>query len=386
MKRIILAQILVFASRIVSNKRNHPLISSFANLPDEKCTWKKRENAPEVYFINMDISVERRVSMERHLTSMGMIHHRVRGNPWQQIYIPNDLLTFWTTAWCKSQTGENITSHSEVLKNTSSHLRKYTSIMSGLCGRGKDKFGKEKNTLKELGCTTSHLLAMHRAIYSNSSSRYAIIVEDDVKFPFDVDYELLTQSAPEGFGILQLFNSNKHTMTFTWTNYLKNKDRLWYLSENLMYWSTCGYLIDRVVMKPIVDQLVYHKDGWQHFKVIAGISGPCAPPECCSNGTESRWGYYGKFDKKAPCVLASFGFQADSFLYSLAPTYMLGIPLIANGKGGDASTFHQDHVESLHRAAFRKQRQIINELLLGKVSLPSFAKPACQLALNESQI
>ena len=37
----------------------------------------------------------------------------------------------------------------------------------------------------------------------------------------------------------------------------------------------------------------------------------------------------------------SFGFQADSFLYSMAPTYSLGIPLIANGKGGDASTFHQ---------------------------------------------
>jgi len=68
---------------------------------------------------------------------------------------------------------------------------------------------------------------MHKAIYSNSTSRYAIIVEDDVKFPFDVDYELLVQSAPEGFGILQLFNSNKHTMTFTWTNYLKNRERLW---------------------------------------------------------------------------------------------------------------------------------------------------------------
>ena len=27
----------------------------------------------------------------------------------------------------------------------------FTSMMAGLCGRGRDKFGKEKNTLKELG-------------------------------------------------------------------------------------------------------------------------------------------------------------------------------------------------------------------------------------------
>ena len=71
--------------------------------------------------------------------------------------------------------------------------------MSGLCGRGKDKSGKEKNFIKELGCTTSHLLAMREAIYSTTAtSRYAIIIEDDVKFPFDVDYEELTKTAPKG--------------------------------------------------------------------------------------------------------------------------------------------------------------------------------------------
>jgi hypothetical protein len=32
----------------------------------------------------------------------------------------------------------------------------FTSIMAGLCGRGKDKFGKEKNTLKELGRVAVH--------------------------------------------------------------------------------------------------------------------------------------------------------------------------------------------------------------------------------------
>lgn len=45
----------------------------------------------------------------------------------------------------------------------------------------------------------SHLVAMRTAIYSSTAtSRYALIVEDDVQFPFDIDYEALAASAPEG--------------------------------------------------------------------------------------------------------------------------------------------------------------------------------------------
>ena len=46
---------------------------------------------------------------------------------------------------------------------------------------------------------------------------------------------------------------------------------------------------------------VYDLVMWQ---VIAGITGPCSPPECCVNGSDTRWGYYGTFMHKAPCVLA----------------------------------------------------------------------------------
>jgi hypothetical protein len=36
-----------------------------------------------------------------------------------------------------------------------------------------------------------------------------------------------------------------------------------------------------------------------------------------------------------------------------------------------------DHVESVHRNAFIQQREIINDLLTGRVPVPAFAKPAC---------
>lgn len=165
-------------------------------------------------------------------------------------------------------------------------------------------------------------------------------------------------------------------MTRSWKQYQRDNSYLWMESFNLRYWSTCGYLIDREVMKPIIDEIIFEKDGWLQFKIIAGIQGPCAPSECCVNG---------KFVQKPPCVWASFGYQADSFLYAMSKTYMLSVPLITNGKGVAASTFHQEHVNMFHLAAFKKQRQLINEMLKGDVSPPPFAKPACKTTINEDE-
>ena len=49
-------------------------------------------------------------------------------------------------------------------------------------------------------------------------------------------------------------------------------NELWSLRtmNNFDYWSTCAYLIDRVVMKDIVDKVIYEKNGWLNYKLIAG--------------------------------------------------------------------------------------------------------------------
>lgn len=143
----------------------------------------------------------------------------------------------------------------------------YTAITTALCGRGKNK-----NTPKELGCTTSHLLAMREAIYSKTAtSRYALIIEDDVLFPFDIDIEAMAATAPKGFGILQLFNSNKESLALSWTRYTNNNGELWLHSKNLKFWSTCAYMIDREIMRPVIDAVVnIATDGWINFKVVAG--------------------------------------------------------------------------------------------------------------------
>jgi hypothetical protein len=190
----------------------------------------------------MDKSIDRRFSMERHLSKVGFTHHRVRGITPQEIYIPEDIEETWRTAWCKLKTAWNPPHKKNV--DAFSAYYPYSAFMTSLCGRG-----KKKNNPKELGCTTSHLLAMREAVYSpKSASRYALIVEDDVYFPFDVDWSGMARSAPAGFGILQLFNSNENTMTDLWKIYQRDKSYLWVdrdKKRDFSFWSTCAYLIDR---------------------------------------------------------------------------------------------------------------------------------------------
>jgi GR25 family glycosyltransferase involved in LPS biosynthesis len=332
-----------------------------------KCTWTKHENQPEIYFINLERSINRKIVMENHLSEVGFRYFRVRGLTPKEIYIPDDVEKFWLTRWCPSQTSWNPA-------NTTTELSSYAYqkyAMAAMCGR-------KKNTPKEIGCTTSHLHAMRQAIYSTTAtSRYALIVEDDVFFPFDVDYNALAESAPKDFGILQLFNSNQPTMKHTWDKYLRNPSANLWMKRNAAsfeYWSTCAYLIDRFVMKPVIDAVVLTERvlGVTEFKLVAGVTNPCTPKECCTEDAPNR------FNVVPPCVYAPRGYQADSYLYAMTKTYMMSLPLITNGMGGNQSTFHQFHVELLHRRAFKQQREMVNEMLLGKVQPPPFAKPACE--------
>jgi len=365
---------------------------------DDSCAWAKQPRsgeAPEVYFINMDKSADRKANMERHLSQVGLPHRRVRGVVGHsEIYVPDDIEKTWRNAWCKLQTTwvpppRALASDPTVVlppprprnpqatdTRDPNDLDQYSSFMTALCGRG-----KKKNTPKELGCTTSHLVAMRQAVYSTTSkSRYALIIEDDVQFPFDVDWHAVALSAPKGAQIMQLFNSNEHTMAETWGFYKRDPSRLWTERTSKRFsdfWSTCAYMIDRELIKPVVDKVVFNVNGWTSFNVIAGVTSPCVPRECC-NVTHNI------FEPRPPCVYAPRGFQADSYLYSMAKTYMMNIPLIANGLGTNESTFHQDHVAMIHRGAFRRQRQYVNEMLTGKTPLPPFAKPACKpLAVDE---
>ena len=68
-------------------------------------------------------------------------------------------------------------------------------------------------------------------------------------------------SAPKGFGILQLFNSNEESMESSWMRFIRSGGRhLWteiYQKQPGAFWSTCAYLIDREVRSPSISDTMY---------------------------------------------------------------------------------------------------------------------------------
>eukprot|EP01032_Pedospumella_encystans_P010904 gene10904-12723_t len=333
----------------------------------------------------MDKSANRRELMEQHLGSVGYMHRRVKGLSLTDVFFPEDVLSSWDKYLALTQTALPIPTRHQAAKLAAQKGRShsnFTHVMVGLVGRG------GKNKLKEIGCTSSHLEAIRQAVHHNrSSSRYAVIMEDDVHIPFNIDFAALAASAPKDFGILQLFNSNEGSMESQWNRYTQSK-HLWadsFQNQAASFWSTCAYLIDRDVMRPIIDKIAYANKDWVNLKIVAGIKKPCRPKvsECCSFQNDTMTF---KFSHIPPCIWASKGFQADSYIYALAKTYVLSVPLITNGAGGNVSTFHQDHVISIHQSAFARQRTYINQLISGQHPLPAFATKACTQPLDVNMV
>lgn len=54
----------------------------------DRPSTSRRYASPEIFWINMDKSVQRRLSMENHLDRVGWLHRRVKGLSLQDIYIP----------------------------------------------------------------------------------------------------------------------------------------------------------------------------------------------------------------------------------------------------------------------------------------------------------
>ena len=347
------------------------------------CTWTKREDQAEVFWINLDRSTKRRKNMESLLNAMGLPHHRVRGYSLKEFHVPQDITKAVESARregyiCVPETAydpskPDNSSSSGSLRMPMGKIRKV--FVKGACG-------SHFNTAKELVTVASHLLAMKEAVYSNTAtSKYAVIMEDDVWTPFDIDFEELIETIPESdFGIIQLFNSKPLIASELMHRYKQIK-YMWYPRpvafdmRNLPSFSTGAYIINREVIKPIVDALIKTEaDGWTSFTMLAGSTLPsCRPSVCCPLPEKPN-----DFVASLPnCVWAPVGYQADSFLYALAKTFVYSIPLFLDGVGSDESTIHQTHVIHQHRQSFRRIREFISQFLLKEIPLPHFIHIAC---------
>lgn len=302
---------------IVSGTRNADhVMHEESNLHESgSCRWKHEPYRIKAYWLNMDHNHDRAVYMESQLTRIGILHQRV----------------------------------SAISPNSSEYL---VDKLEQPCKR---------NTPRDISVILSHLKAMHMAVYpkdpTSDNSDYALILEDDVKFLYDIDFDAMIKSAVSDFGILQLITSNveainmllhqyktgtpseRHWKKTAWNHFTKN-------GKTSLYWSAQAYLVNKKVIKPFLDDVITvdPATGLLHFKIINSFF----PSKC-------------QRTRERPCVLSNCLF-ADSYIFSGAgPTYISTIPLFTGSKIGYTSTIHQEQV-SFHQEAFGLIKSLSHEL------------------------
>ena len=221
-------------------------MSSKSKLDINHCNYNNSHslNDPELYYINLKTSQNRNHTISQLLNKIGIKYHRIEALTSNTVYIPSDLLIkskrykrvyqpnllYTTTKYinkyrgCIYQSKENL---NITINNAKQQHKQY--IVNGICTRD--------ITLSELYCTMSHLLAIYTAVNSpTASSKYALITEDDIHIPYDIDYTALALSAPTDFGILQLYTSYPPLTNALWDEYEKNPRNFWTARNTNYYW------------------------------------------------------------------------------------------------------------------------------------------------------
>ena len=184
----------------------------------------------DAFYINLDRSLDRRKYMENQLKFYGMDHtNRIRAVTVKDVIVPHELSVAKECLSVSNLTIGFLTSskvfNSDLSSNIETNLlpklnvtdiSPYKIVVTELCGR-------PKNTRRELIVTLSHLQAIKTAIYSKSTSNYALILEDDTNIAFDTDFLAMAETAPKGFGVLQLVTSNDHDVRSLINDYESNR-------------------------------------------------------------------------------------------------------------------------------------------------------------------
>ena len=218
----------------------------------------------------MDKSKSRRVLMEKQLAAVGLLKEssRIRAMTPNSVIIPESLATPYE---CKLLEKSQYSQVHELKKRPGNRV-----LIDALCGR-------PRNSKKEIVVTASHLQALRTAVNSYSHSDYALILEDDMEFAFDVDFHALAESAPKGFAVLQLITSNDQNLKYLWKKYTSsNGQDLWEQRSDVTdFWCAGAYLINKAVMRPVVNRIVHRatSNGWYAMSLIAAYD--CKPSYCC---------------------------------------------------------------------------------------------------------
>ena len=228
---------------------------------------------------------------------------------------------------------------------------------------------KRKLELNEIAVVCSHINTLYESVFLDSSDyakshEFVLIMEDDARFHYQIDFKELISSVKKDFGMLQLLMSLSDDIIKAYGLYLNNKHQLW--TERLpdsTVWSAQAYIVNKTAIKPILQHIIgYDRNNNVGFKLANTLN----------------------YDKKNQIdtinpfkpVVPSQCLFADMYLYSLTqpqPVFILTIPLL-NGAGiGMNTTLHNEHV-SFHAYGFMINQKIQTKFNQNINLLPNFVK------------
>lgn len=223
---------------------------------------------PDIYYINLDKAMTRNERFKERANEMGLRINRVRG------MTPDDI--------------ENL----NIIKPSKCYY----------------------NTNLELSCSISHLKAIHTAYHNmKGEDDLGLIMEDDIMFLKEPNWDKIIDSAPKDWDILQLFVISPEYMHI----YENPKDD-WVKHEYEM--TSCGaYVMTKRSIRKLLQVFVpeYETRDWDKIKTIDFLHVP------------------------TNCV-------ADYFIYLYLNTYVY-TQILFNEEGAD-SYIHPDHLDR-HRIA-----------------------------------
>ena len=283
----------------------------------------------KAYWINVETKVDRARVMQSQLNRLRIPNQRISGTTLPETYVLDGFRDFRF----KRKELENFSSDKKKAKYIVDHVFGWNDTV-------KEGGYDNTNSPKELACFMSHLKAVHTAVHDDHCGNYALIYEDDLHLAHIINFPALIKSAPDDFGILQLFTNNPASILSMAEEAFLQPNVIWKLRLPVMkYWSAGAYIIDKIKWGPVIDKLVYIDDESRyHFSIIAGNKTSCMPKMCCKDN---------EFVNELPCFAAEMGYQADAIIYEYLKAYILRLPvynlwpkLATNSSVQDVSSSH----------------------------------------------
>lgn len=216
------------------------------------------------------------------------------------------------------------------------------------------------------------------------NSEYFIVLEDDVRFKFILDFDKLIQAAPKGFGALQLMMSHKIHIKQAFERYAASpahdRELFSYRPRNSTIWSAQAILYRKEAVRGFIESAVTRdRHGKLGYRLLNSFDYPKF-----NTLHENEEGGRPEPLVATPVnpyrpVIPSECLFADMFLYSMAhPTFILNVPILNSALLGLNSSFHQVHVPyHVHGFLFIQTTQHQLGRSDGKyhLLLPRFATP-----------